>query len=134
MGYSGEADWEAIAEIAAALPGLPVIGNGDITSGPKAAERLTQTACSGLMIGRAALRNPWLVRDAARAAAGLPPLPAHLDRTADLYGPERAAVMFRKWIPLYIRSLLKMQKPVMVHLLTISGFPELRDALASHPV
>jgi tRNA-dihydrouridine synthase len=98
------------------------------------------------MIGRAALRNPWLVRDAARAAAGLPPLPApdkpevlalalaHLDRTADLYGPERAAVMFRKWIPLYIRSLLKMQKPVMVHLLTISGFPELRDALASHPV
>jgi tRNA-dihydrouridine synthase B len=146
QGYSGVADWEAISEIARELPGLCVIGNGDIANVALGVERLEKSGCAGLMIGRSALRNPWLIRDAARAVAGLPPLPApekaeilalalsHFDRHADLYGQEKAGVLFRKWIPLYIRSMLKMQKPVMVSLLTIPGSAELRDALASLPV
>lgn len=146
QGYSGEADWAAISEIAAALPDLPVIGNGDISSAAIGVERLANSGCAGLMIGRSALKNPWLIRDISRAAAGLPPLPApekaevlalalsHFDRHAELYGYEKAGALFRKWIPLYIRSMLKMQKPVMVQLLTIAGSSELRDALAALPV
>lgn len=146
MGYSGEADWHAIAEIAAALPDLPVIGNGDISSAAIGAERLANSGCAGLMIGRSALRNPWLIRDLSRAVAGLPPLPPpekaevlalaldHFDRHAALYGTDKAAALFRKWIPLYIRALLKMQKPAMVQLLTIPGYAELRAALAALPV
>jgi tRNA-dihydrouridine synthase B len=146
QGYSGEADWAAIAAIAASLPGLPVIGNGDINNAELGAARLAGSGCAAIMIGRAALRNPWIIRDTARAAAGLPPLPPpgkaevlalamrHFDMHCALYGELKGPVLFRKWIPLYWRALLKMEKPAMVKLLTLAGPGELRSALASIPV
>ncbi len=144
--FGGQADWAAIAAIAAALPDLPVIGNGDIFSPETGAMRLATSGCAAIMIGRGAMRNPWLIRDIERAIAGLPPLPHptkaeilalalhHFDRHADLYGPAKGGILFRKWIPLYLRPMLKMERPAMVQLLTIPGPQELRDALASLPV
>ncbi|MBI6546048.1 MAG: tRNA dihydrouridine synthase DusB [Cyanobacteria bacterium NC_groundwater_1444_Ag_S-0.65um_54_12] len=58
--YSGTADWGAIAEISAALA-IPVIGNGDIRDPETAARKLRDSGCSGVMIGRAAQGNPWLL-------------------------------------------------------------------------
>jgi nifR3 family TIM-barrel protein len=58
QGYSGEADWEVIASVASAVS-VPVIGNGDIADGATAANHLS-TGVSGLMIGRAAMSNPWI--------------------------------------------------------------------------
>jgi nifR3 family TIM-barrel protein len=55
--YAGEADWNAIAEVKAAVK-IPVIGNGDIFSPEVAAERLK--ICDAVMIARGALGNPWL--------------------------------------------------------------------------
>ncbi len=63
--YSGEANWQLIAEIAAKLS-IPVIGNGDIKSPQEAKTHLTHSGCRGIMIGRAAQGRPWLfgqVRD-----------------------------------------------------------------------
>jgi tRNA-dihydrouridine synthase B len=146
QGYGGKADWSAIAAIAAALPGLSVIGNGDINTPALGAERLTESGCAGIMIGRGAMKNPWLIRDTARAAAGLPPLPpptraevkslmlGHYDSQALLYGEARAALLFRKWLPLYVRPMLKMERPEMVRLLTITGHSELRRSLEVLPV
>lgn len=57
--YSGQADWNAIAAVKAAVK-IPVIANGDVISPKTAQEILTHTNCDGLMIGRAALGNPWL--------------------------------------------------------------------------
>lgn len=63
QGYSGRADWEIIDACARAVS-IPVVGNGDITSGHDVKRRKTQTAVQGVMIGRAAMQNPWVFRDA----------------------------------------------------------------------
>jgi len=62
QGYSGEADWEVIDAVARAVS-VPVIGNGDLRSGEDAMRRRRETAVSGLMIGRAAMQNPWIFRE-----------------------------------------------------------------------
>ena len=59
QGYSGLADWDLIREVKANSP-LPIIGNGDITSAPKALQRLVESDCDGVMIGRGCLKNPWI--------------------------------------------------------------------------
>jgi nifR3 family TIM-barrel protein len=62
QGYSGLADWEVIAQVADAVK-IPVIGNGDIASGADVEVRRAQTNVSGIMIGRAAMTNPWVFRE-----------------------------------------------------------------------
>ena len=59
QGYSGEANWAVIGEVAAAVA-VPVIGNGDITSAADALRRRRETPVAGLMIGRAAMASPWI--------------------------------------------------------------------------
>lgn len=59
QGYSGQADWDVIGDVAASA-GVPIIGNGDI-SGPLDVEmRRAQTRVAGIMIGRAAMTAPWI--------------------------------------------------------------------------
>ena len=57
--YSGEADWDIIAQVKDALS-IPVIGNGDVTSGPLARKMFEETGCDGVMIGRGVRGNPFL--------------------------------------------------------------------------
>ncbi len=58
QGYSGEADWNVIGEVAASVA-IPVIGNGDLSSATVVAKR-RQTGIAGAMIGRAAMTAPWI--------------------------------------------------------------------------
>ena len=58
QGFSGEADWDIIAQVVAAVS-IPVIGNGDVADAEDAARMRRQTGCHGVMIGRAALGAPW---------------------------------------------------------------------------
>ncbi len=67
-GFSGESDRELIAEVVRAVQKrVPVICNGDIIDPVTAREALEATGCQGLMIGREALRRPWLFRELALA-------------------------------------------------------------------
>jgi tRNA-dihydrouridine synthase B len=59
QGYTGLADWTVIAEVADAVK-IPVIGNGDISNAADALKHRSETNVSGLMIGRAAMTNPWI--------------------------------------------------------------------------
>ena len=62
QGYSGKADWNIIREVRDNVS-VPVIGNGDIRSCFDARRMLDETGCDAVMIGRASLGNPWLIRD-----------------------------------------------------------------------
>jgi nifR3 family TIM-barrel protein len=65
--YSGEADWNAIAELREALPDVQVLGNGDIWSAADAVAMMKQTGVDGVVVGRGCLGRPWLFADLEKA-------------------------------------------------------------------
>ncbi len=116
QGYKGEAEYDTIAAVKAALR-IPVVANGDITSPEKAREVLRQTGADALMIGRAAQGRPWIFREVAHYLATgehlAPPLVAevrralleHLQDHYSLYGEFTGVRSARKHIGWYVRSL-----------------------------
>lgn len=61
--YSGNADWNAIADLRASLPDVQVLGNGDIWSAGDAIRMMRQTGVDGVVVGRGCLGRPWLFAD-----------------------------------------------------------------------
>lgn len=62
-GYNGNADWNYIKEVKSKSK-IPIIGNGDITSALLANQRLEESVCDAVMIGRGCLKNPWIFLEA----------------------------------------------------------------------
>jgi hypothetical protein len=109
--YAGRADWRLIGQVAAAVD-IPVVGNGDLRRPADGRAMRRQTGCAGLMVGRAALGDPFL--PAALAGTGSPPTAAqrldafctHLDLVVAWLGSERRAVQrMRKHLTWYARGL-----------------------------
>ncbi|MDP4755570.1 MAG: tRNA dihydrouridine synthase DusB [Aquiluna sp.] len=67
--YSGQADWDAIAELREALPDVQVLGNGDIWSAADAVQMMKQTGVDGVVVGRGCLGRPWLFADLEKAVS-----------------------------------------------------------------
>ena len=61
QGYSGKADWNVIKKIKQSVS-IPVIGNGDVVGGESAKQMFEQTGCDYIMIGRAAIGNPFIFK------------------------------------------------------------------------
>ncbi|MCW7537349.1 tRNA dihydrouridine synthase DusB [Aquabacterium sp. A7-Y] len=116
QGYKGEAEYETIAAVKAALR-IPVVANGDITSPEKAKAVLQATGADALMVGRAAQGRPWIFREISHYLAtgehAVPPrvrevqdwLTEHLHDHYDLYGEFTGVRTARKHIGWYVRSL-----------------------------
>ena len=68
--YAGTADWNAIGELKAAVPEIPVLGNGDIWEASDAVAMMRATGCDGVVVGRGCLGRPWLFRDLVDALQG----------------------------------------------------------------
>ncbi len=62
QGYGGLADWDVIGQVAQAVR-VPVIGNGDLNNAQDVEFRMKTTGVSGVMIGRAAMQQPWIFRE-----------------------------------------------------------------------
>jgi len=110
--YSGSADWRVIARVASAVE-LPVVGNGDVRTPEDAQRMLQQTGCAGVMVGRAALGNPWLPGLMAGVRSGPPDRQEihrvfciHLQKMIDWMGsPRRAVMRMRKHAVWYTRGI-----------------------------
>jgi tRNA-dihydrouridine synthase B len=113
--YLGEAEYETIAAIKAALK-IPVLANGDIDSPQKAKSVLEQTGADGLLIGRAAQGRPWIFREVAHFLATgaelAPPtlaeqraiLLGHLEALYGFYGEEQGLRIARKHLGWYAKE------------------------------
>lgn len=103
--YRGEANWDAIAEIKAALS-IPVIGNGDVRIVADIDRMLDYTSCDAVMIARGAIGNPWIFAGLDREDVSNEQVHktmlAHLDAMLDFYGPQRGLILFRKHAARYI--------------------------------
>ena len=103
--YGGQADWDAIAEVKAAVK-IPVIGNGDVKTVADIERLKRHTGCEAVMIGRAAIANPWIFshmdRDQVSAEQVRETMRQHLDRNVKFYGPEDGQRLFRKHAVQYL--------------------------------
>jgi nifR3 family TIM-barrel protein len=103
QGYGGEADWDAIGEVARAVS-LPVIGNGDIETHAGAMERLSGYGCAAVMIGRGACGNPWIFSGREPGLEErITQIKDHLDRNMAFYG-DWGLVLMRKHTVKYIHG------------------------------
>jgi nifR3 family TIM-barrel protein len=129
QGFSGQADWPAIAAVKGALA-IPVIANGDISDPDTAWRCLAETGADGVMVGRGTMGAPWLVGQIAAAFAGLP-IPA-------TPGPRERLVLAAEQLQALVAS--RGEKGLMIarkHMgWTCQGFagaPQLRHALMRAP-
>ncbi|MFZ0406870.1 MAG: tRNA dihydrouridine synthase DusB [Cyanobium sp.] len=125
QGFSGSADWQAIATVKRSLA-IPLIANGDV-NGPDAALRcLHQTGADGVMVGRGTMGAPWLVGQIAAALDGrpVPPTPGPAERLALAAEQLQALVASRGE-----RGLLIARKHMGWTCQGFAGAPQLRHAL-----
>jgi nifR3 family TIM-barrel protein len=113
QGFDGEANWQLIKNIREAVK-VPVIGNGDIRTPQDALRMMQETGCNGVMVGRAAIGNPWILRDIRMyLTTGNIPAPPdlsdristameHLEGLSVAYGEDKAVRHLRAQLPRYI--------------------------------
>lgn len=114
--YEGKADWNIIKEVKQAVS-IPVIGNGDVTTPQEARRMLDEVGVDGVMIGRAALGNPWMlyqtIQYLEKGELAPPPSPRekidvcmiHLDRLIELKGENVAVREMRKHAAWYLKGM-----------------------------
>ena len=142
QGYKGEAEYDTIAAVKAALR-VPVVANGDIDSPHKARAVLQATGADAVMIGRAAQGRPWIFREVAHFLATgellAPPLVAELRRALldhlrdhyTLYGERTGVRSARKHIAWYVREL-PGGEAFRSRMLAIDGCDEQVQAVATY--
>ncbi len=128
QGYSGEADWARIAEVAVAVR-IPVIGNGDLNSPEVALRRWRESGVHGLMIGRAAMTAPWLFGQirAALSDEPIPPDPSPAERWERILDHVRAEIAWRDSEDFALRS---MRSRLMAYTRGMPGGRHLREKLS----
>lgn len=103
--YSGNADWDAIAEVKS-LVKIPVIGSGDVKTVADIERMKQYTNCNAVMIGRGALANPWIFlrldRQQVTAGQVQETVRKHLARSVQFYGDEDGSRLFRKYAVQYL--------------------------------
>jgi len=104
QGYSGVADWELIRKVAWASP-IPIIGNGDIITAAQAQQRIDGGYSHAVMIGRGALKNPWIFRELMGITEGnydfMKLIQRHFELAIEKKGVGRAYLSLKKFLSWY---------------------------------
>ena len=157
QGYSGTADWEAIARLVEHVD-IPVLGNGDIWEATDAVRMVEQTGAAGVVVGRGCLGRPWLFRDLATAfspssqrgtsersvetptlgeVAGM--MRRHTELLTQHMGEERGCKEFRKHVSWYLKGFpaggdLRRDLALVGSLAELDALLAQLDPDASYPV
>ncbi|HEY3313319.1 MAG TPA: tRNA-dihydrouridine synthase family protein [Anaerolineales bacterium] len=131
QGYSGLADWDTIAEIKAAVK-IPVIGNGDVKLAADIDRLKAYTGCEAVMIGRAAIGNPWIFSRLDREQVTIEMVDRmvrlHLERHLAFYGERKGMVLFRKHAMQYLK-LQRLPRAIRTRIITRENPQEFLDLL-----
>ena len=115
QGFGGKADWSLITAIKNSVS-IPVIGNGDIVTPEDVLNMKKKTGCDAVMIGRAAIGNPWLFSQVASLMNGkesVPPdlserfdaMTKYLNISIECFGEKRACRMMRSHLGWFVKGL-----------------------------
>ena len=139
--YKGEADWTLIGEVKNnPRMHIPVIGNGDITSGPRAREAFDRYGVDAIMIGRASFGHPWIFREIRHyldTGEALPPLSVedrvrlakrHFELSLSYKGERRGIFEMRRHLSCYFKGLPEF-KSTRMKLVTSTDPDEIRATL-----
>lgn len=114
--YQGEADWEVLHDVAQVLD-VPFVANGDIATPELAKKALDEIGCTAVMVGRAALGNPWILKDMVHyleTGETLPPQTVRekvetakhqLQGLIEIHGEKRAVPEFRQQAAYYLKGI-----------------------------
>ncbi|MCW5935885.1 MAG: tRNA dihydrouridine synthase DusB [Fimbriimonadaceae bacterium] len=154
QGFEGEADWSLVRELRKAVE-VPLLGNGDVKTADDARRMVEETGCDGVMVGRAAISNPWRLRSIRCGLTGepAPPEPGLSERVATALDHAKLMVQYeheadeqtsaktseadvelrairalRGQLPLYIKGA-PGASDVRGRLSTVSSVAELEDIL-----
>jgi nifR3 family TIM-barrel protein len=142
--YSGDADWNAIAELKAEVTEIPVLGNGDVFEAFDALRMMRLTGCDGVVVGRGCLGRPWLFGELVDVFDGKePPEPPSLRRIVvialeharllvDFFGERSGIQQMRKFAGWYLKSFSGMRRR-LPDLQRASTLAELTELLAALP-
>ena len=141
--YRGEADWTLIGEVKRHPDmRIPIIGNGDVDSGPKAAEMFDRYGVDGVMIGRATYGRPWIFSEVKHymSTGEIMPQPSvaervaiakeHLAKSLEIKGERVGILEMRRHLSNYFKGLPDF-KSTRLKLVTSSDPAELFSALDS---
>jgi tRNA-dihydrouridine synthase B len=129
MAHDGVADWSWLEKIKKVIT-IPLIGNGDVRT-PEDAKRMFETGCDSVMIGRAAIANPWIFRETRHflETGNILPLPSpeeriricaeHLHLSVEYKDEKYGVIEFRKYYSGYLKGLpfiAKLRAELMTYL------------------
>jgi tRNA-dihydrouridine synthase B len=140
--FKGEAEWEWIARVKAAVS-IPVIGNGDVRTPQDAARMFEETGCDAVMIGRAAIGNPWIFRRTREyMTTGRDPGPPSLAGQLETYyeqlaenipekGERRAILEMRRQLGMILRGAPQISA-LRAAVMQVTNLEEIRTLLDSY--
>ena len=141
--YTGEADWTLIGEVKNnPRMKIPIIGNGDVDSGPKAKQMFDDYGVDGVMIGRATYGRPWIFREIRHYlnTGEILPQPSvleriaiakeHLAKSVEIKGDRVGVFEMRRHLSNYFKGLPNF-KETRMKLVTLTDVDELQDTISS---